>query len=102
MIFIFGSQNLLSYRKSQYMFLIDRIIPIYFFISLAIGFFLTYIFTPAPKVIFKFPTPDTVDDLTYKDQSNNCFKLKADEITCPANKDLIYSIPPQHNIIETN
>lgn len=84
------------------MFLIDRIIPIYFFISLAIGFFLTYVFTPTPKVLFKFPTPQTVDQITYKDQADNCFKLNAHEITCPSNKDLIYSIPPQQNITETS
>lgn len=82
------------------MFLIDRIIPIYFFIALAVGFLLTYMFTTPPKVIFKFPTPDTVHDLTYRDQSDNCFKLNAEEVPCPLDKRDIHTIPPQHSIVQ--
>ena len=47
------------------MLLIDYIDMKYFLISLCIGLFLTYISTPPPQIIYKYPTPDNSDDLVY-------------------------------------
>jgi hypothetical protein len=79
------------------MFLIDKIIPFYFFISLFIGFFFVYIFTPTPKIIFKYPTPDNQDTLIYQDEVNNCYKYKTRNISCPIDKKKINKIPIQIN-----
>lgn len=60
-----------------------QFVPLYFFIALFIGFFYIYITTDAPKVILKNPTPDNIDNITYIDDNNVCYKYKKDEIKCP-------------------
>lgn len=78
------------------MFLIDKIEPLYFFISLFIGLFITYTFTPDPEVIIKFPTPENAGKIIYKDNSDNCFKFKSNEVKCPSDNSKIKSIPIQN------
>lgn len=56
--------------------------PIYFFISLCIGLFLNYIFTPRPEIIYKYPTPQNVHATIYQDMTDNCYKYKAKEVQC--------------------
>ena len=77
------------------MLLINKIIPLYFFLSLFIGFLLTYSFTPPPKVVYKYPTPDNIKDLVFKDKVDNCYKYKTTNIKCPLDKSKIYEIPIQ-------
>ena len=60
--------------------------PLYFFIALCIGMFLTYITTPLPEIIIKYPTPDIVDDLVYRDYADTCYKYKTSEVVCPYDK----------------
>ena len=74
------------------MFLIDKIEPLYFFMALFIGIFLTYINTPPPEIICVFPTPDN-EDTIYKDNSDSCYKYKSIHVKCPDNKKLINEIP---------
>lgn len=78
------------------MLLINKIIPFYFFIALFIGFLLTYSFTPPPKIVYKYPTPDNVNELVFKDDVNNCYKYKTTNIKCPKNEKNIYDIPIQN------
>ena len=66
-----------------------------FFVSLAVGLFLVYIYQPTPTVIYVYPTPDNIDKLQFKDKANNCYHFKADEIKCPKDKNTIQSIPVQ-------
>ena len=75
------------------MFLFDKIIPIYFFVALFVGFLMTYAFTPPPEIIYKFPTPDNAKEVIYQDKANHCFKYKSSEITCPKNKKDISKLP---------
>jgi hypothetical protein len=77
------------------MLLIDKIIPFYFFIALFIGFLLTYSFTPPPKIVYKYPTPDNKDKLVYKDDVNNCYKYKTTNVKCPKDEREIHEIPVQ-------
>ena len=79
------------------MFLIDMIEPIYFFISLFIGFLLTYVFTPKPKLVIQFPTIHNTGRITYKDDSGSCYKYRHVRITCPKNKKKIKSHVIQQN-----
>ena len=55
-------------------FLIDNIIPIYFFVSLFIGLFITYLTTPKPVAIMRHPTPENAGRFIYIDGSNVCYK----------------------------
>ena len=77
------------------MLLIGKINPKYFFIALAFGLFMTYTLSPSPKIVYRYPTPDTVDELVYTDDADHCFKYKANQVKCPSNKRLINSIPRQ-------
>lgn len=36
---------------------------------------------PSPKIIMKFPSPTNLST-KYKDQSNNCYKYKSEEVKC--------------------
>ena len=57
-----------------------------FVFSLYIGLFFCYILTPKPRVVFKFPSPDNVNDVIYVDNNNYCYKYNANIVDCP--KDL--------------
>ena len=65
------------------MFLLNKINPIVFFISLSVGLFLTYISTPYPTVVYKYPTPENSGKISYKDRSNMCYKYNSKEVQCP-------------------
>jgi len=69
-------------------------IPV-FLISLSFGLFLTYITNPPVRTILVFPTPDNVDELVFRDNSQNCFSFTAKEVKCPANSDEISSYDVQ-------
>jgi len=71
----------------------DKIHPLYFFISFAIGLLLCYIYTPSPEIIVKFPSPYNVDNVVYKDKSDSCYKFDASKVSCPADKKLIKEQP---------
>jgi len=58
--------------------------PYWFIIFFCLGMFFVYISTPSPDIIVKYPTPDQVDQLTYKDAAGMCYKYKAEEVVCPA------------------
>ena len=75
------------------MFLISKIKPLYFFISLFLGFLYTYTFTPIPDVVYQYPTPENVDKQMYVDKSKNCYKYKAEKINCPKDKNNIVNYP---------
>ena len=68
------------------------IIPFYFFISLFIGLFIAYISTPVPDVIIKYPTPQNAGKIVYKDDSDVCYKYKAEEVSCPKDKSNVKNI----------
>jgi len=70
--------------------------PLYFFIALFIGMFLTYISTPLPKIIIKYPTPDIADQLVFRDPAENCYKYNTTEINCPSDSSKIMTFPTQH------
>lgn len=80
------------------MLLLDKIELKYFLIALFVGLFMTYTFTEPPKVIYKYPTPDTVDNLVYIDEGKHCFKYQANQVKCPANKNKITKLPYQTSV----
>jgi len=76
------------------MFLLKRINPIFFFVSLFIGLLITYITTPTPDIIYQYPTPENISQ-TYIDEANVCFQYKEKKVTCPKNKNKISEYPIQ-------
>ena len=75
------------------MFLIDKIDPLYFFISLFVGLFLCYVTAPTPDVIIKYPTPENSDTLIFRDKADNCYKFVSNEVECPKDISEINDIP---------
>jgi len=67
-----------------------------FFIALAVGIFITYIYSPPKKIIIKWPTPENAGKIVYKDDSDTCYKYKANEIPCPDDKTQIKNTSIQH------
>ena len=67
----------------------DYINPLAFFIALAIGLFLTYIYSSPKKIVIKWPTPENAGKVIYKDSADSCYKYKANEVTCPDDKSKI-------------
>ena len=66
-----------------------------FLISFAIGIFFVYILGPDKKVIYIYPSPETIDKVLFKDKSDNCFSFQEEEVECPKDKSLLFSIPIQ-------
>lgn len=57
-----------------------------FLISLTIGLLITYLLIPTPKVITRYPNLDNIDNITYKDDNDVCYKYKKEEILCNSKK----------------
>ena len=82
------------------MFLINKIDPLIFLISLFVGLFFCYVFAPVPDVIIKYPTPENTSTQVYKDDADNCFKFSSIEVECPKDIKKISQIPIQNKIIK--
>tara|TARA_B100000768_G_C11017712_1_gene264785 strand:+ start:27 stop:260 length:234 start_codon:yes stop_codon:yes gene_type:complete len=67
--------------------------PFPFFAALFFGLMMCYILTPTPKIVIRHPSPENVNDIIYKDKSDNCYKYEVDEIKCPKDKDSIKKHP---------
>lgn len=50
--------------------------------SFAIGMLFTYIVTPPPKVIVKFPSPYNAGKVMYRDKSDTCYMFKSEAVDC--------------------
>ena len=51
----------------------DYINPLAFFIALAVGLFLSYIFKKEKRIIIKWPTPENAGKIVYQ-ENNTCYK----------------------------
>lgn len=56
---------------------------IYFLIALSVGFLYVYIFTPEKKVIIKYPNPNNAGKIKYKDEKDECYVYKPNNVNCP-------------------
>jgi hypothetical protein len=48
-----------------------------------------YISTPMPNIIYKYPTPETSDNLIYQKHSGECYKYNSNVVPCPSNPKVI-------------
>jgi len=65
---------------------------LFFWIFLAIGFFVAYMLLPKPKIVYKYPTPENAGKVTYVDNTGVCYRYKAREVPCPADKSQVEEI----------
>ena len=65
------------------LFIFDYIDPLVFLISLFIGLVYSYLTSPKPEVIIKYPTPYNIKDTIYRDNRGICYRYKIREVDCP-------------------
>ena len=58
---------------------IDLLIVLF---GICIGFFITYLTAPEPRVVIKYPTIDNIQSTTYVDENGQCYKYFAEEVRC--------------------
>jgi len=58
-----------------------KLIPSVFLISFGIGMLICYLYTPTPKIIFKYPTINNLDQVYNKD-NNTCYKYTIKQVQC--------------------
>jgi hypothetical protein len=66
-----------------------------FIISFAIGLFFVYIWGPETKIVYIYPSPETVNKVLFKDKADNCFYFEEEVVDCPKDESQISSIPIQ-------
>ena len=55
---------------------------------------LTYIYCfDYKRKVEVYPTPHNIDKIEYKDEAENCFGYKVQEVKCPSNKSKIEIVP---------
>lgn len=66
-----------------------------FLLALGAGLLYSYVVTPPPKVVIKFPTPENTGLVTYIDKASNCYQYTSEEVQCPSDKSKLSKIPIQ-------
>jgi len=66
-----------------------------FIISFSIGLFIAYIMGTEMKTVYIYPSPELTNNILFKDNANNCFKLEQKEVQCPSDESLIFKVPIQ-------
>tara|TARA_B000000557_G_scaffold209710_1_gene175579 strand:+ start:167 stop:397 length:231 start_codon:yes stop_codon:yes gene_type:complete len=62
--------------------LLRYIEPFYFFMALGLGMLFVYIFSPQLEVVYKYPTPENANKITYIDKAQVCYKYKQEQVDC--------------------
>jgi hypothetical protein len=65
-----------------------------FLLSLTFGLFLVYLWGADMKEVYVYPTPENMGRVQYKDNADNCYVYKGEEVECPSQEE-ISSIPIQ-------
>jgi len=58
--------------------------PYYFLAALCVGLLYAYLTTPAPEIIFKYPTVENASSTTYVDDAGVCYRYRVTPTTCPS------------------
>lgn len=77
--------------------MLDFIDPRVFLFALGIGLLYTYLTTPYPKIVYKYPTPYNAGKITYIDDANVCYKYKVTQVSCPLDKSKIKKLEVQES-----
>jgi hypothetical protein len=54
----------------------------YFIVSFSIGMLFVYMYQPKKEIVYKFPNPNNVDKVLYKDNEGVCYKFKYEKKNC--------------------
>ena len=64
-----------------------------FICGLVFGIIGIYFMKPQETIIYKYPTPDNMGKLTYKDKNGVCYKYKGKEVDCDKNETKLKNYP---------
>jgi hypothetical protein len=64
-----------------------------FLLGIVVGVISVYYVTPAMSTVIKYPTPQEVDKLIYKDKNGVCYQYTTKEVNCDANEARLRSFP---------
>ena len=59
--------------------------PLALVLSFCIGMVFVICHTPRPKLVVKFPSPG-VPSALYSNSDGSCYKIKSEEVACPADR----------------
>ena len=79
------------------MFPFDYIDPFYFLMALCVGLLYTYVSSPAPRIVVKYPTPFNAGKITYVDDAGVCYRYKVEPSKCPSDPQKIKKMPILQN-----
>ena len=66
-----------------------------FFVGLVFGVLLVVFFRFEKEIIYKYPHPNTIQKLVYKDQNGACYKYNVNEVNCDENESTLKEYPLQ-------
>jgi hypothetical protein len=66
-----------------------------FFAGLIIGGLLLLFYKPVKDTVYKYPHPNTIQQLVYKDQNGACYKYIVNEVNCDENESTLKDYPLQ-------
>lgn len=64
-----------------------------FLLGLVMGIVGIYYIGPSMDTVIKYPAPDMVDKLVYRDNNGVCYKYGAKEVNCDSNESRMKSFP---------
>ena len=66
-----------------------------FVFGLIAGLLLIIFFKPEKDTFYKYPHPQTVEKLVYKDRNGSCYKYNVNEVNCDDNEGTLTDYPIQ-------
>lgn len=64
-------------------------------VGLGLGFILLRMYAIDRPIFYKWPSPDNVGKVTYKDKNGVCYQYQGDTVDCEAHKGKTRPIPLQ-------
>jgi hypothetical protein len=64
-----------------------------FIVGIVLGILGLYFVKPEETVIFKYPTPENMGKLTYRDKNGVCYKYKGTIVDCDKNEAKLKTFP---------
>ena len=56
---------------------------LYIIFGFILGVIIVYVMTSSPKIVYKYPSIENIQSLTFVNDKNVCYKYYATEIPCP-------------------
>lgn len=65
-------------------------------ISFIVGLGFVHFTAPPSRIVLIYPTPDNINEIQFKDATDNCFSFTDNQVKCPSDVSKINTIPVQN------